>query len=296
MAQERQLQEILRRALLAARQSDTPGRTLQGDTPVDRFEAMLDEIGETILERQLEFTAPGGRRMVLRVAKRSVVALEDLAPNSLWVDPEQDLPDMAARALAGLFLRFSEDRGDITVTSFPSPEAPVEVLSGVTADVILTARDAVEREAEEAATAAKAERAVQPAAAAPEAAPPVQIPGHIVASSRLRAFFLASTEFSRAAAISDLAGGGGHAVGSESLMPMAAMSKGCAEQIALNRSLLDGVMPGDRLVLMGTGRTGLPSVCCVMDTTALVVATLDAASVDSALAAWAASRDIMDDA
>ncbi len=266
-----ELRETLAQARKAATRSRNGTRLLAVGGPADRLAAILREIGETILARQLVF-AMGPALLVVEAGDGKLRGVVEVDPAEIAHPDIAGKPDASRErqmiAAFAVLSRFAALDGALTVT----PRAPELFrgmgLDGLTPDEIVAA---------ETMTAPDPEPAAPPPSEPPKPAPPYEPqlfappPGP---NTPAGTFYEAAHAFSTARAITAEDGGIGDKAGNDQTIPLEYLLRTFAAQIRMNEPFTDTAMPGPKAIFMGSQTAGMPSVVCFADGANLVVATV----------------------
>ena len=273
------LAAILRRAHAEARPRDAAERALAGDTEAARLSAIMREIDETILPRLLTFGSAQGGCVRVEAAGRGVLAVTDAEPEALrdgapLFSAADDGDSSEARdALCGLLRRLAQD-GALTVASEPSPG-----MLGA-ADTGISARDLAELCGPDVTFDADVQEVATDAEPRPEPDDPA------ISRTRSGAFYAASRAFARGAVHADVDGAVRAVSAGEEMISLEDLTRHCAKQFKINAPFVDPIMPGAKMIFMGSAEADRPSIVCAQDQDGFTVATIDGSDPAAALAAW----------
>lgn len=275
------LQAQLHEARKASRRVSSATRKLQGETAQDRLGAILQEIGETFLPRQLVFVL-GDSRLVVEAGDRKLRAVAEVTPAE-FAEADIAVPPSASRdnqriAAFAVLSRFAEVEGEVTVTPQPPEHFKTMGVDGLTLEEILAAEGKTaapstpspETDEPNEVRAAQSTFIPHPSAPPPETNTPAGA-------------FYAATAGATARAVTADDGGIADKSGNDQLVPLEYLLRTFGSQIKMNTPFTDAAMPGPKAIYMGSQAEGMPSVVCFEDGKNLAVTIPDESSIDQTL-------------
>ncbi len=264
-------------------------RRIAMGSAADCLRALVTEIAETLLPRQLDFDLGTGRGLSVVVAEATVVSFESLTPTA-----PNDAIDALRKAkkpadqvdrLAVLLGQFVADGGELSVRSSPAPDA-AEIEVECSAQALTTSLGKAEMATREPLPETASTPAPTSIAAKPEASAPTHPDDAPDMGAAIRAQFGRAANVADAAALCDLKGQVQAARGAPGLLPIAELAGFMAAQLALCRMNLD--CPDNApLFLLMAGGVDLPSFLAASGPEGLVVACSTNKALDDAIRAMA---------
>ncbi len=258
----------------------------------DCLRALVTEIAETLLPRQLDFDLGTGRGLSVVVAEATVVSFENLtptAPNDA-VDALRAAKKPADQVDRLLILlgQFVADGGELSVRSSPAPDA-AEIEIECSAQALTASLGKAEKATREPLPETASTPAPTSKTAEPEASAPIHPADAPDMGAAIRAQFARAANVADAAALCDLKGQVQAARGAPALLPIAELAGFMAAQLALCRMNLDCADNAPLLLVMAGGGD-LPSFVAASGPEGLVVAGSSNKALDDAIRAMAPER------
>lgn len=268
------LQALLSHARAATAQTTSGKRHLDAKTEEERLQAILTEIGQTILPRTLVFNIGEDRNLKIEAGDGKLRGVVEVSPKDLEnadiaIKTEASKSRQRIAALEVLSAFVKED-GALSVLPQPPEVFTTLGLEGLTPSEILSA--------EEDATDEQDPSGTKKAQASKNTSSDEPLP-----DTPAGAYYAAVSGFSTARALTGDDGGVTTKSGDDQAIPLEYLVRTFASQIQMNAVFMDTAMPGPKAIYMGSQADDMPSAICFDDGKTQVVATVESSDVDQAL-------------